>query len=315
MIVDGDLGDAAVSNRYKEVHNLLCCHYTSVSMGGPGSPQFSGPRSQGPADLIGMDVLDALWLAGLLEGEGSFLRPVPSSPNCPAVRLEMCDRDVVERAARLLHRAVTPAKARGERHRPSYVTVIKGRPATRLMFELAPLLSAVRRAQIRRAVRTVAATRLPARAWRPSVPWLAGLLEGEGTFTAKGRGSWVGVGVEMCDRETVERVAGMLGASGISRDDGGRDKGWDPTYRIKISGNRARPWLATLRPLMGERRRAAIDRALASWDPIRLWPAPIGCVVEACVRGHRSRGLCNTHYMRWRRSLSAGRDPGFEPLR
>jgi hypothetical protein len=210
-----------------------------------------------------MDVSESSWLAGLLEGEGSFLRPVPSSPKCPAVRLEMCDRDVVERAARLLQRAVTPAKARGTGHRPSYVTVIKGRPAIRLMIELAPLMSAVRRAQIRRALASVAPTRLPARSWRPTVPWLAGLLEGEGTFTAKGRGSWVGVGVEMCDRPTVARVAAMLGASGISRDDGGGEKGWSPTYRIKISGNQARPWMTTLRPLMGGRRRAAIDRALA----------------------------------------------------
>lgn len=262
-----------------------------------------------------MDLSELRWLAGLLEGEGSFLRPVPSSPRCPAVKLEMCDRDVVEHAARLLQRSVKPVKPRVAGHRPSYVTVVKGRPAIRLMVELAPLMSVVRRAQIRRALADVAGTRLPARAWTASMPWLVGLLEGEGTFTAKARGSWVGIGVEMCDRPTVARVADMLGATGISRDDGGAEKGWSPTYRIKISGNRARPWMTRLRPFMGERRRSAIDRALASWQPVRLWPAPTTCVVPGCVRPHRSRGLCHAHYMRWTRYRAAGKDPGFGPVR
>jgi hypothetical protein len=48
------------------------------------------------------------WLAGLLEGEGSFVKGPPSRPNCPIVQLAMTDGDVVERAARLLGRGVTP---------------------------------------------------------------------------------------------------------------------------------------------------------------------------------------------------------------
>jgi hypothetical protein len=98
------------------------------------------------------------------------------------------------------------------------------------MIELAPLMSAVRRAQIRRALRGIVSPRLPARAWTPTVAWLAGLLEGEGTFTAKaGRGSWVTISVEMCDRPTVARAAGMLGASAIWRDANDIDRGWKPT--------------------------------------------------------------------------------------
>jgi hypothetical protein len=256
------------------------------------------------------------WLAGLLEGEGSFMAPVPSSPRCPAIRVEMCDRDVVDHVARLWRRAVCPVKQREPEHRRSYVTTIKGRPAVGLMNQLAPLMSDVRRRQIRRAVRGLASTRLPARAWAPTPGWLAGLLEGEGTFTAKAKpGTWVTISVEMCDRPTVARAASMLGSPGIWRDDGDTDLGWNPTYVTKISGNQARPWMTTLRPLMGRRRRAAIDRALASWTPIRLVPAPTGCVVPGCPRRHRGRGLCHTHYMRWCRYRAAGKDPGFQPLR
>lgn len=263
-----------------------------------------------------VDPLDLQWLAGLLEGEGSFLRPVPSSPRYPSIRLEMCDRDVVDRSARVLGRAVTAVVPRNPNHKRSYVTSIKGKPAIRLMLELAPLMSGVRRAQIRRALRGVVPTRLPASAWTPTVAWLAGLLEGEGTFTAKaGHGSWVTISVEMCDRATVARAAAMLGATAIWRDAGGSDRGWQPTFIAKISGNRARPWMATIRPLMGQRRQAAIDRALASWTPIQLWPVPAVCTAAECGRPHRARGLCHAHYMRWSRYRAVGRDPGFQPLR
>src|SRR3954470_10928174 len=43
--------------------------------------------------------LEFLWLAGLLEAEGTFLRPPPSSPRSPQVVCRMTDRDVFERVA------------------------------------------------------------------------------------------------------------------------------------------------------------------------------------------------------------------------
>lgn len=263
-----------------------------------------------------MELRDRDWLAGLLEGEGSFLRPTPSSPRCPVVRVEMCDRDVVEHVARLWNRAVVPVAPRQPGFRRSYVTTIKGGPAIRVMTQLAPLMGDIRRTQIERAVgdRAWIATR-PAR-WTPTAAWLAGLLEGEGTFTAKNTPSaWVTISVEMGDLQTIERAASLLGATGIFKDESGVDRGWNRTYSAKISGNRARPWMIRLRPLMGRRRRKAIDRALASWIPVRLWPAPASCIVPGCGRPHRGRGLCHAHYMRWSRSRAQGKDPGFQPLR
>ena len=40
---------------------------------------------------------DLHWLAGLLEGEGTFMAGPPSAPRTPAVQLSMVDRDVAER--------------------------------------------------------------------------------------------------------------------------------------------------------------------------------------------------------------------------
>jgi hypothetical protein len=70
-----------------------------------------------------------------------------------------------------------------------------------------------------------------------------------------------------------------------------------------------------LKPLMGTRRGAAIDAALAAYNPIRLVHAPPTCIVDGCERPHRSRGLCHAHYMSWSRDLAKGRTPRVTPLR
>ncbi|HEX9494322.1 MAG TPA: hypothetical protein VGA38_01010 [Candidatus Limnocylindria bacterium] len=257
---------------------------------------------------------DLGWLAGILEGEGTFVAGPPSSPRCPIVRVEMTDRDVVLRVGALIERAVCSPTPRGGNQR-TYATAIKGRPAIALMLRVAPLLSEVRRAQIRRALRLTGPRRLPRAARSPDLHWLAGLLEGEGSFFAKRHGASPGLEMRMCDRATVRRAADQLGIPRVIRDDTDLKRGWRASYWIKVSGNAALPWLRTLRPLMGERRGRAIDRALASWTPTRLWRPPAGCVVAGCVRPHRSRGLCHPHYMRWSRYRAVGKDPGFRPLR
>lgn len=51
-----------------------------------------------PKESITITVLDAMWLSGLLEGEGSFC----ISDNVPRLVLQMTDKDIVERAAMLM---------------------------------------------------------------------------------------------------------------------------------------------------------------------------------------------------------------------
>jgi hypothetical protein len=93
------------------------------------------------------------WLAGILEGEGSFLAGPPSEPRCPAIRLPMTDRDTVVRVSELFRRAVVATRPRQAHHKVAYVTTIKGAPAARMMRAIAPLMSPRRRAQIERALR------------------------------------------------------------------------------------------------------------------------------------------------------------------
>ncbi|TMC75701.1 MAG: hypothetical protein E6J09_11995 [Chloroflexi bacterium] len=274
------------------------------------------------------------WLAGILEGEGSFLAGPPSSPNCPAIRLPMTDVDVVERVAAIFERAVIATRARKAHHKRAYVTTIKGAGAARMMIALVPLLSQRRIRQIERALRrhgtqprrrvrqtTRLATDGTILIWETAEPaeriaWLAGLLEGEGSFglIRESRSSYPVLKVEMCDEEIVARAGHILGVGRIYRRYPKRAE-WSITYIAQISGHRAAEWMRRLRPYMGLRRISAINKALAAYHPIRLINVPATCVVSGCERSHRSRGLCHAHYMTWSRDRAKGRAPRVTPLR
>lgn len=89
------------------------------------------------------------WLAGLLEGEGTFLRPPPSMPNCPIVACRMTDRDVVERVAACFGTKVLSIDK--GRYRTEYAATLKGRRAVELMLDVRPLMGDRRRHAIDRA--------------------------------------------------------------------------------------------------------------------------------------------------------------------
>ncbi len=70
------------------------------------------------------------YLAGLLEGEGSFLRPPPSSPQQSSVALMMTDEDVVSGAALLLETSrQAPPYRREAHHKHIYTARVRGRRA------------------------------------------------------------------------------------------------------------------------------------------------------------------------------------------
>ncbi|WNM70104.1 HNH endonuclease [Myxococcus phage Mx1] len=75
-----------------------------------------------------------MWLAGLLEGEGSFMSPSPSEPNCPKITLQMTDRDVVEKAARLMGITYIHERApKNPKWKTTYRICVKGARAVELM--------------------------------------------------------------------------------------------------------------------------------------------------------------------------------------
>lgn len=111
------------------------------------------------------------------------------------------------------------------------------------------------------------------------IAWLAGFIEGEGTFDASRRHALV---FATTDRDVAERAVRILG--GNLNGPYERDKpGYKPVYRGTVHGARAAGWCMTLYPLMGERRRAKIREWLT------LWSAAPGAGKKEqthCYRGH-----------------------------
>lgn len=96
---------------------------------------------------------NTLWVAGLLEGEGSFMAGHPSQANLPTIRISMTDKDVLERYADSIGgAAVTPLKSRKEHWKQAYVVQLSGARAVKIMEELRPHMGARRQEQIDRAL-------------------------------------------------------------------------------------------------------------------------------------------------------------------
>ena len=272
------------------------------------------------------------WLAGILEGEGTFMSGPPSRPNAPIVRISMTDRDVVERSAALLDRAVTPVRARKPHYKPPFITQLRGVEAVDLMLAVRPILGVDRTVQIDRVltrwkprgVRSSAA-RFPVLNGIEGSPstdaralsWLAGLLEGEGTFSStcdKKGNCYPVISVNMCDGSVVRSAAKLLEAPSVALREA-RYERWRPTFVAQVGGAHAAEWMKRLRVFMGHRRTEAIDKALSQYHPIRLVDAPATCVVPGCGEPHRGRGLCHKHYVMWSRDKAKGREARIAPLR
>src|SRR5258706_4559583 len=273
---------------------------------------------------------DFHWLVGIVEGEGTFTVPRDAPRRSPALRVTMTDADVLQRVAGLFDRAVVALGRREDRFKDDYATAIKGAPAVQLMSEMRPFLGPTRRRQIQRVLD----------AWRPrrraqerfrrdpvdidaslcnascDQAWLAGLLEGEGSFCIQRSdgNSYPLIKVEMSEADIVRRAAELMGAPSLQTR-APRKAHWRTTYVAAVAGERAAVWMRSLAPLMGDRRSRSIARALTEYRSIRLTTAPARCVVPGCAEPHRSRGLCHKHYMSWSRDRARGREPRVSGLR
>jgi len=190
-------------------------------------------------------------------------------------------------------------------YKPPFVTQLKGVEAVELMRAMRPVLGPDRQRQIDDVVRD----------WMPrrrrshgtlnrfvpldpfifaaeddrALSWLAGLLEGEGTFTVTcdaNRRCYPVVSVHMSDAAVIFRAAPVLEADAVSMREP-EQPAWRPTYVAKVGGARAADWV----------------------NP------PGSCVVAGCERPTRARGVCHTHYMMWSRDRAKGRDARIVPLR
>lgn len=91
------------------------------------------------------------WLAGLLEGEGSFLFGPPSQPNRISLALQMTDEDVVRRAALMMGEQPVGCTRRNSEKgwKPLYYFRVRGKEAAAWMKLLLPLMGLRRSQRIR----------------------------------------------------------------------------------------------------------------------------------------------------------------------
>lgn len=90
------------------------------------------------------DLLDTVWLAGILEGEGCFDR---QRGKYARIRLTMTDRDVVGRVATLFGSSIRLTLQRAPKS-PTWHAEVQGARAEAIMRQILPFMGARRSAKI-----------------------------------------------------------------------------------------------------------------------------------------------------------------------
>jgi hypothetical protein len=97
------------------------------------------------------------------------------------------------------------------------------------------------------------------------IAWLAGLLEGEGCFTADKRLT-IRISVAMTDLDVIERARKLMKCTcKIQEYSPGACKRNKTLYRVLLNGTPAAQWAMTLYPFMGVRRQTKIRELIADW--------------------------------------------------
>lgn len=95
---------------------------------------------------------DLHWLAGWLEGEGSFMAGPPSAPNQPRIQVVTTDEDVAHRAGAIMGATPRLQASLKPEWKDTWLLRIKGRKAIEIMSQLRPLLGVRRQAQVDAAI-------------------------------------------------------------------------------------------------------------------------------------------------------------------
>lgn len=196
------------------------------------------------------------WLAGLLEGEGSFGFNYRGRP---CVQVQMADRDVVAAAASLMGGNLLGPYTRPNRpdNKPMFHAKRVGVPAAKVMERVRPWMGE------RRSARISEVLGLPAPVPRPrTVLWLAGLLEGEGSFYRQ-QSAPLCIKLTTTDKDIAESAGALMYGGTVNLMRGGPEH-WKPRWTVRTRKAYAEELLETLLPYMGERRSARIHELLGA---------------------------------------------------
>lgn len=97
------------------------------------------------------------------------------------------------------------------------------------------------------------------------IRWLAGFLEGEGSFTVN-RGVYPRVTVASTDLDVLQHAASILGGNVLGPRKCGNLPHHKDDYHVSVNGKYAIAWMLTLYPLLGKRRRRRIYHLVRYWQ-------------------------------------------------
>jgi len=135
------------------------------------------------------------------------------------------------------------------------------------------------------------------------IAWLAGLLEGEGSFMHTN--GTPNIALQTTDHDVLLRAAILMGVEEQASWRPGRKSHYKTVFACRAYGTRAISWMMTLYQFFGGRRQEKIREILGRWRASPRVPrAPRGQRFMAICHPDRVRSanmLCDTCYMReWR---------------
>lgn len=266
---------------------------------------------------------ETAWLAGFLEGEGSFGISVLKAGRqlSPYISFQSTDGDVTEKVATLFSTKAHGPYLRKDKvisKKPYFCAAVHGSSAARIMQTIFPYMGNRRKEKIERTLqewvnrpfqrrpdnlptlchpghrhyshglcrkcydvwfrsgkKPIAKERHtielnPALNDALPTPWLAGLLEAEGTFGCYLRGQQkqtpvLSLALISSDRDVIQRAAGLM-ENGRVATHPNAGLGSRQLYVVARTGYIAARLMRSILPFMGKRRSAAIEGALARWD-------------------------------------------------
>lgn len=96
---------------------------------------------------------------------------------------------------------------------------------------------------------------------RDDLMWLAGLLEGEGSFGFYKPKFAPRIQITMADKDVMERVALLFGGKNLYERPSPRSN-WNPVYQCAVQGDAALEIMSSIYPVMGKRRQKRIRECI-----------------------------------------------------
>lgn len=98
------------------------------------------------------------------------------------------------------------------------------------------------------------------------IAWVAGILEGEGSFGLTNKRKAPCIWLGMSDADVIERVRSIVDKSlSITIIKNSRKPTYKDQYRITLNGSRAIGWMFTIYQFMSIRRKARIRECIQAW--------------------------------------------------